>query len=75
MSVAENYNKNTPEYYDTMYLDGYTPQEIYQAHRKRMLDKVNEEKESPTVEIVSEINQKWKPTATVKRRRKRKNLF
>lgn len=56
MSVDENYNKNTPEYYDTMYLDGYTPQEIYQAHRKRMLDKVNEEKESPTVEIVSEIN-------------------
>ena len=36
MSVAENYNKNTPEYYDTMYLDGYTPQEIYQAHKKRM---------------------------------------
>ena len=59
MSVAENYNKNIPEYYDTMYLDGYTPQEIYNAHKKRMIDKVNEEKEeSPTVKIVSEINKK-----------------
>ena len=58
MSVVEYYNRKTPEYYDTMYLDGYTPQEVYQAHRKRMLDNVNEEKESPTVEIVSEINQK-----------------
>ena len=56
MSVSENYNKNIPEYYDTMYLDGYTPQEIYQAHRKRMIDNVNEKKESPTVVIVSEIN-------------------
>ena len=42
-----------------MYLDGYTPQEIYNAHKKRMIDKVNEEKEeSPTVKIVSEINKK-----------------
>ena len=58
MSVAENYNKNTPEYYDTMYLDGYTPQEIYQAHRKRMIDKLTEKEEIPTVEIVSEIKKK-----------------
>lgn len=75
MSVTENYNKNIPEYYDTMYLDGYTPQEIYNAHKKRMIDKVNEKKEeSPTVEIVSEINKKWKPIVKIKRR-KRKNLF
>ena len=58
MTLEEYVNRKMPEYYDTMYLDGYTPQEIYNAHRKRMLDKVNEEKENPTVEIVSEINQK-----------------
>lgn len=71
MSVGENYNKNIPEYYDTMYLDGFTPQEIYQALKKRMLDKVNERKEIPTVEIVSEIKKKWKPRAKIKRRKKR----
>ena len=58
MTLQENNFKNIPDYYRSMYLDGYTPQEIYQAHRKRMIDNVNEKKESPTVEIVSEINQK-----------------
>ena len=56
MTLAEYNSRKIPPYYDTMYLDGYTPQEIYQAYKKRMLDKVNEEKEIPTVEIVSEIN-------------------
>lgn len=56
MSVIENYNKNIPEYYDTMYLDGYTPQEIYQAHKKRMVDELTAKEETPTVEIISEIN-------------------
>ena len=56
MTPAEYNNRKIPPYYRTMYLDGYTPQEIYQAHRKRMIDNVNEKKESPTVEIVSEIN-------------------
>lgn len=73
MTVAENHNKNIPEYYDTMYLDGYTPQEIYQAHKKRMIDNENAEKESPRTEIVSEIKKKWKPIVKIKR--KRKNLF
>ena len=58
MTLEEYNNRKIPEYYDTMYLDGYTPQEIYQAHKKSMLDKVNEEKENPTVEIVSEIKKK-----------------
>ena len=73
MTVAENHNKNIPEYYDTMYLAGYTPQEIYQAHKKRMIDNENAEKESPRTEIVSEIKKKWKPIVKIKR--KRKNLF
>ena len=73
MSVAENYNKNIPEYYDTMYLDGYTPQEIYQAFHKKMIDELTEKEEIPIVEIVSEIKKKWKPI--VKTRRKTNSLF
>ena len=30
------YGKRIPEYYDTMYLDGYTPYEILYATRKKM---------------------------------------
>ena len=58
MTVAENHNKNIPEYYDTMYLDGYTQQEIYQAFHKKMIDELTEKEETPTVEIISEIKKK-----------------
>ena len=58
MTLAEYNSRKIPPYYDTMYLDGYTPQEIYQAHKKRMIDELIEKEENPTVEIVSEINQK-----------------
>lgn len=30
------YGKRIPEYYDSMYLDGYTPYEILYAARKKM---------------------------------------
>ena len=58
MTPAEYNNRKIPPYYRTMYLDGYTPQEIYQAHRRKMLELINENNEIPTVKIVSEINQK-----------------
>ena len=30
------YGRRIPEYYDSMYLDGYTPYEILHATRKKM---------------------------------------
>ena len=36
MTLADYYNRNIPEYYDTMYLDGYTPDEIMVAHHRTM---------------------------------------
>lgn len=33
MTLSELY-KQVPEYYDSMYLDGYTPEEIMNAKRK-----------------------------------------
>jgi hypothetical protein len=35
MTLSELY-KQVPEYYDWMYLDGYTPEEIMNAKRKQM---------------------------------------
>lgn len=35
MTLPEYYARKIPDYYDTMYLDGYTPQQIlYAVHRK-----------------------------------------
>ena len=36
MNLSEHYNKHIPDYYPTMYLDGYTPQEILHAVRRKM---------------------------------------
>jgi len=36
MDEVMMYGKRIPEYYDTMYLDGYTPYEILYATRKKM---------------------------------------
>ena len=34
MTLSEYYDRKIPDYYDTMYLDGYTPEQIlYSAHR------------------------------------------
>lgn len=35
MTMSEYYDRRIPDYYDTMYLDGYTPEQIlHAAHRK-----------------------------------------
>ena len=36
MDEVMMYGRRIPEYYDTMYLDGYTPYEILDATRKKM---------------------------------------
>ena len=36
------YGRRIPEYYDTMYLDGYTPYEILYATRKKMFREYQE---------------------------------
>ena len=37
--LIDEYYKNLPEYYDTMYMDGYTPEQIMEAHRRSMVEK------------------------------------
>ena len=36
MDEVMQFGRHIPEYYDTMYLDGYTPYEILYATRKKM---------------------------------------
>ena len=43
MSILEDcILRDVPEYYPTMYLDGYTPAQIMYAHRKKMLKMAKE---------------------------------
>ena len=69
MSIADYYNRNIPEYYDTMYQDGFTPNQIMTALRKKMLREYNErearkqaeaeQNEVWNVKITSEVKIKW----------------
>lgn len=37
MTISDYINRKIPEYYDTMHLDGFTPQEILAALHKKMI--------------------------------------
>ena len=65
MTLSDYYNRQIPEYYDTMYLDGYTPDQIMTAFRKKMYRDYEarqaakraeaEANEIPNVKIISEV--------------------
>ena len=61
--MLENFFRNVPDYYPTMYMDGYTPEQILYAHHKMMKQQftnrlaaaATEAPESYTVKIKSEV--------------------
>ena len=58
MSLLNNYYKNVPEYYKTMYMDGYSPEQILHAARQKMIreqEAIADENEIPNVKIISEV--------------------
>ena len=65
MTLYEYYDRKIPDYYPTMYLDGYSPEQImYAAHRKirqeyeaRKAERMAEAEamEIPEVKIRSEV--------------------
>ena len=48
------FKKELPDYYPTMYLDGYTPTEIWTAHRKTIRKK--HEEMLAERDVVTDIN-------------------
>ena len=64
MNYSKFQNRNIPEYYNWMHLDGYTPQAILYACHKKMLqdydDRIaaGEEAEIGEVKITSEVKVK-----------------
>lgn len=60
MNYAEFLNRDVPDYYDTMYMDGYTPEQILIAHRKMMREMLleDEEEQENDFSIVSQVKVK-----------------
>jgi len=46
MTLSDYINRKVPEYYDWMYLDGYTPEQILHASTKQMDDNYIAQKEA-----------------------------
>ena len=54
--LAEENFKDVPAYYPTMYLDGFTPEQILYAKKKQMLEDIEErENPDPEIKITSEV--------------------
>ena len=47
--MIEEYDRKIPDYYPTMYMDGYTPEQILQAVRRGMLQRHRERKAEQAV--------------------------
>ena len=58
MTIYDKYNESIPEYYKTMYLDGYSPEQILQAVHKKIIQNYEERQEDtvPDVSVASEVN-------------------
>ena len=66
MNYYDWYTRNIPEYYNTMYLDGYTPYEIIQAAHKSVMRRYEERKAmQEAMQIENEITE-IKVTSEVK---------
>ena len=58
MTLYNYLTRNLPHYYPTMFMDGYTPVQIYQSHQRDVLEEYQAKQNIPTVKLVSEIKVK-----------------
>lgn len=52
MSIYEDYFRKVPEYYDWMYLDGYTPYEILYSVHEKIFSDLEKQKKPETTNII-----------------------
>ena len=55
MTIKDYNSRKTSEYYDSMFLDGYTPEEILSARRKEMRDSLLGEDDETEIIFRGEI--------------------
>lgn len=49
MTMFDYYDSQIPEYYDSMYLDGYTPEQILYAKKRQMIQEFEGRKEQAEI--------------------------
>ena len=49
--LLDIYHKNLPDYYDPMYLDGYTPEQIMEAKHRSMATEYRRRQEAAATDL------------------------
>ena len=57
MALIENWNRQIPDYYSTMYMDGYSPEQILMAKRKSIYEERTQEEFIP-IKLCFEVKRK-----------------
>ena len=52
--MFEEYDRKIPDYYPTMYMDGYTPDQILHAVRRGMIQRHRESKMEQQIKVLME---------------------
>ena len=68
MTLAEYYNRQIPEYYPTMYMDGYEPYQILHAARRKILQEHEAREVAKRAEAEASVIPEVKITSEVKLR-------
>jgi hypothetical protein len=55
MTQIDYYDRQIPDYYKEMYLDGYTPEQIAYALRRKMIQDHEERQMVNEIKITSEV--------------------
>jgi len=55
MNLSEYTYRKIPSYYPSMYMDGFSPDEILMAARQKMLEGLEEDQPTEGVKIISEV--------------------
>ena len=63
--MFDEYDKKIPDYYPTMYMDGYTPEQILHAVRREMIQRHRERKAEQAVKTqveaaLQDVFKEWK---------------
>ena len=58
MTLSDYYHRDVPDYYDYMYMDGFTPDEIMYAARKKMNREFEEQKRRQQEKLMEKILEK-----------------
>ena len=68
MTLYEYYDRKIPDYYDTMYLDGYSPEQILHAARRKILQEHEAREVAKRAEAEASVIPEVKITSEVKLR-------